>query len=91
VLLLSPREHSIAGRHKDNEVVLQVSAGRDYFIRIGSDLVGEKPMLSSCAEARIAIDSGKLHPVEPRDVRDSARVTLAMIQPACADPTVVQK
>ena len=83
VLQLSPGEHSISGRHKDNTVVLQVSPGHDYFIRIGSDLVGEKPLRASCAEVATLMDSGRLHAIDPRDVRDTARVSLATFQPAC--------
>ena len=88
VLQLAPGEHAISGRHKENELVLKVSAGTDYFIRLDQLLTvngGEKPTLTTCAEARTVVDSGKLHPVEPHDVRDNARVGLAMIQPACGD------
>src|SRR5215469_5537491 len=76
VFQLSPGEHTIAGRHTDNKLVLQVSSGKDYFVRldqIPGFVAADKPTLASCAETRTLVDSGKLHPVQPDDVRDHSR------------------
>lgn len=88
VLDLAPGEHAISGRHKENELVLEAQAGKDYYVRLDQIMAvgaGEKLTMPSCLEVRAVIDSGKLHPIEPADVRDHARVSLTIAAPACAE------
>ena len=88
VLDLAPGEHALAGRHKENELVLQVEAGRDYYVRLNQIMAvgaGEKLTMPSCREVRTVIESGKLHPIEPADVRDQSKVSLKMPAPTCGE------
>ena len=89
VLQTSPGEHVIAGRHKEHELVLNFVPGKDYYVRLDEirSYPGfyEKLTQASCVEVRSVVDSGKLHPILPTDVRDSGRVSLKMLAPACAD------
>lgn len=87
VLNLEPGEHAITGRHKENELVLEVQAGKDYYVRLDQIMAvgaGEKLTMPSCQEARTVIQSGKLHPIEPADIRDQRRVVLKIEAPACS-------
>lgn len=87
VLNLSPGEHAITARHKENELLLQIQPDTDYYLRLDDSLTfaGMKLTQTSCEEARTTIDSGKLHPIEPADVRDHARVSLTIAAPACEE------
>jgi len=70
-------EHTFNGRHKENELVLQLKPGEDCYLRLDQILTvpgGEKLVRTSAAEVKLVRDSGKLQPVSPDDVRDYARV-----------------
>ena len=73
VLQLPPGEHSFRGRFKPNELILDLSAGHDYFLRLDNNDLHEKLNRESTAKARLTtamVTSGKLKPIERDDVRD---------------------
>lgn len=78
-LHLPPGEHVLTGRHKENQIVLDVVAGQDYYLRLDQVMSypgSEKLVRNSVDDGRRMVESGKLQPINSDDVRDRARVSL---------------
>jgi len=52
VLEVDAGEHSFRGRHGENEILVDLSPGRDYFIRVDQVWLGEKLTRESMEEGR---------------------------------------
>src|SRR5262249_54501979 len=81
VLEVPAGEHSFRGRHKLYELVLELSAGRTYFLSLHQvNSFSEKLVRESADEGRLIAEMvkiGKLHPIDPSEVRDQQRVVLS--------------
>jgi hypothetical protein len=80
VLQVDAGEHVFRGRHKENEIVIDLSPGHDYFLRVDQLTNGwipyEKLVRETTEQGHLMATSGKLHPIEPGDVNDQSKVSL---------------
>jgi hypothetical protein len=76
LLELPPGDHSFRGRHKENELVLDLAPDQDYYLRLDQVMElpgGEKLVRERTEDGRALMGSGKVHPVAPDDILDRSR------------------
>jgi hypothetical protein len=76
LLQLPSGEHSYRGRHTENELILDLASGQDYYLRLDQVMEwpgGEKLVRERAEDGRALVGSGKLHPVAPNDILDRSR------------------
>lgn len=86
VVQIQPGEHSFRGRHKENELVLDVLPGQDYYLRLDQIMTypgADKLVRERTEEGQATIRSGKLRLVDSNDILDRNRVA---VSPAITSP-----
>jgi hypothetical protein len=81
VMQLRAGEHAFYGRHKDQELVLDLKPGEVCYLRLDQVMTYpgyEKLVRTSIAEGQLAASSRKLEPIEPSDVLDHFRVIFSV-------------
>ncbi len=77
VVQLPAGEHTFRGRHKENELFLDLVDGEEYYLELAQIMAypgGEKMVRKRTLDGRAVLDSGKLSPVSTDDVLDGSKV-----------------